>query len=84
MKNTSKLLFGFLAVLFVTACGSKEVKPTIMTNGCPAWTMQGTASFNDGSIYGVGSVFIVRHPSLARPVRCAGSGTPAHGSTRPW
>lgn len=66
MKNTSKLLFGFLAVLFVTACGSKEVKPTIMTNGCPAWTMQGTASFNDGNIYGVGSVFNVRNPSLAR------------------
>ena len=55
MKNTTKVLMGIFAVLFVAACGgTKEVKPTVLGNGCPVWTMQGTGAFNDGNLYGVG------------------------------
>ena len=66
MKNTTKVLMGIFAVLFVAACGgTKEVKPTVLGNGCPVWTMQGTAAFNDGNLYGVGRVAGVKNPALA-------------------
>lgn len=66
MKNTTKVLMGIFAVLFVAACGgTKEVKPTLLGNGCPAWTMQGTGAFNDGNLYGVGQVAGVQNPALA-------------------
>ena len=66
MKNTTKVLMGIFAVLFVAACGgTKEVKPTVLGNGCPVWTMQGTAAFNDGNLYGVGRYKGSNNPSLA-------------------
>ena len=65
MKNTTKILMGIFAVLFVAACGAKDVKPTVLSNGCPAWTFQGTAAFNDGNLYGVGQVAGVQNPALA-------------------
>ena len=56
---------GIFAVMIVAACGSKEVKPTVLGNGCPVWTMQGTAAFNDGNLYGVGRIGGVKNPALA-------------------